>query len=395
MLFRRSGHTDYRRRRVLNDSLAASALGEVDRALPWVGDSLPSSREAPRSKNYGDGAFLEDQPRPTDLVPTRRIAYLILLLLGAGAIAGLEALHSYAARLSHLGDGTHPAAFDLCVRGSLATWFSTMLLALAAATALVVYSVRRFKVDDYHGHYRVWLWAASCWLLLSIDTNAGLHQVLAAFLVTVTGTRLWADGSIWWVIAYGFLLGGVGTRLLVDMRSCRLSAGTLLLGFASYAAAVAGQFGCLELPADVDPAMAIRGAVLAGNLLVLLAMGLHGRHVILDAKGLLPWKAEAREDADSDAGSPIRSARLLSGASLTVHPPHGLPTPTSAVLDTGRPSQTTPVFTPVTPSYSATPSSVTSGWPNGPVSRKLTKQEKKALRERLERARRDRQARAG
>jgi hypothetical protein len=35
------------------------------------------------------------------------------------------------------------------------------------------------------------------------------------------------------------------------------------------------------------------------------------------------------------------------------------------------------------------------GWPNGQVTRKLTKQEKKVLRERLERMRQQREARAG
>jgi hypothetical protein len=38
---------------------------------------------------------------------------------------------------------------------------------------------------------------------------------------------------------------------------------------------------------------------------------------------------------------------------------------------------------------------MSSGWPNGQVARKLTKQEKKVLRERLERMRQQREARAG
>ena len=58
---------------------------------------------------------------------------------------------------------------------------------------------------------------------LSIDETASLHEGFKEMMVLVTGTRVFGDGSIWWVAAYGFLLGGVGTRLLVDMRECFLS----------------------------------------------------------------------------------------------------------------------------------------------------------------------------
>ena len=349
-----------------------------------------------RSRNYGDAEFLDEQPRLSDLVPRRLLAFVVLLGIGVGAIAGLVALDASAARLPHPNGGGDLAALDLGVRGSLATWLSSMLLGAAALTAVVVYGVRRFKADDYRGHYRVWLWAAACWLLMSIDTTADLHHLFAALMVSATGARLWGDGSIWWVVAYVFLLGGIGTRLLVDMRSCWLSAATLLLGLACYAGAVAGQFGWLEVPPDFDPIVAIRVAVLAGNLLVFLAMGLHARHVILDAKGLLPQKGDAEVEADLERARRLAMPTAAAGASLTVHPPHTVPCPNPAILSPSRALPTRPVYTPVASSPApVSPASSSPGWPNGPVTRKLTKQEKKALRERLERARRDRQARAG
>ncbi len=395
MLFRRGGRSDDRRRRVLNDTLAASASG--GQLGPWQwGAGAVASPVPRRSKNYGDAEFLHQQPRPTDLVPSRLISFLVLFALGAGAIVALVALHGHKPRLAQWTGQPQAAAFDLTVRGSLATWFSSILLAVAALTALIVYGVRRFKADDYRGHYRVWLWAAACWLLLSIDTTAGLHQAFAAAMVALTGARLLGDGSVWWVIAYGFLLGGIGTRLLADMRSCRLSAATLILGLASFAAAVAGQFGWIELPEDLDPAIAIRGSVLAGDLLVLLAMGLHARHVILDAKGLLPQKSQIDEDAEDEIGARIRAAGLAGGTSLTIHPPHGLPAPTPAILSASQPVSAPSMFTPVSsvPTSPST-SALGGGWPNGQVSRRLTKQEKRALRERLERMRQERRARAG
>ena len=395
MLFRRGGHSDDRRRRVLNDALAASASGGQIGPWQW-GTGAVASPVPRRSQNYGDAEFLDQQRRPTECVPSRLISFFVLLVLGAGAIVALVTLHHYAPQLAQWTGQPQAAAFDLTARGSLATWFSSILLAVAALTALVVYSVRRFKADDYRGHYRVWLWAAACWLLLSIDTTAGLHQAFAAAMVALTGARLLGDGSIWWVIAYGFLLGGIGTRLLVDMRSCRLSAGALMLGLAGFAVAVAGQLGWIALPEDLDPAIAVRGSVLAGNLLVLLAMGLHARYVILDAKGLLPRKSPIDEDAEDEIGARVRAAGLAGGTSLTVHPPHGLPAPTPAILSASQPVSTPSMFTPVSsvPASPSTPA-LGGGWPNGQVSRRLTKQEKRALRERLERMRQERRARAG
>jgi hypothetical protein len=385
MLFRRRKSPDKRRHRVRSDAWGTSLSGGQPRQWQWGSDT--ATRPVQRwSRNYGQAEFIDEQPRLTDYVPRRLVAFALLLILGAGAVAGLTALHVYAHQSARWASGAHLAAFDLAVRGSVGTWFSSMLLAAAALTSLVVYSVRRFKADDCRGHYRVWLWAAVCWLLMSVDTTAGLHHAFAAAMVSLTGARLLGDGSIWWVVGYGFLLGGVGTRLLVDMRSCRLSAAGLLLALGCYAAAVAALFGCVELPAGIDPTMAIPATVLAGNLLVLLAVGLHARHVILDAHGLLP----------SATRDPPLATSHPSPVTLTVHPPQGIPAPNVPIYDTRPPLNTAALFHPVDAEPPATsPHPLTSGWPNGPVTRKLTKQEKKALRERLERMRHQREARAG
>ena len=38
-----------------------------------------------------------------------------------------------------------------------------LTLILAGLAAVLVYTVRRYKTDDYRGYYRIWLWAAMCW----------------------------------------------------------------------------------------------------------------------------------------------------------------------------------------------------------------------------------------
>ena len=223
-----------------------------------------------KSPNYGDAAFLEVQARLTDLVPMHPLALLIVFAVGLGFIAGLEGAYLWMLR-----PGTtmgRIAALDLTVRGSLGTWFASACLALASLVALVVYSVRRYKLDDYHGHYRVWLWAAACWLLLSVDATANVHEAFGELMSWITGTRLFGESSIWWLVVGGFLVGGVVTRLLVDMRHCRISSPLLVASGACCAACIGFHFRWI--PTDqiqwlpVDHAMKCvllsRGAFLAG-----------------------------------------------------------------------------------------------------------------------------------
>ena len=79
------------------------------------------------------------------------------------------------------------------------TWFSSMTLAMAAMVAVLVYTVRRHRKDDYQGRYRVWLWAAACFMLMSLDETASLHEGFKEMMTLLTGSAIFGDGSIWWI----------------------------------------------------------------------------------------------------------------------------------------------------------------------------------------------------
>ena len=311
---------------------------------------------------------MDEQLRLIDLVPRRLITFALLLLLGAAIVAGLEGLYAWMPELASKTRDQSIAAFDLDGEGSLATWFSSLTLLLASLAAVLVYTIRRHKTDDYQGNYRIWLWAAMCWMLMSIDESSSLHEGFKEMMSYATGSRVFegSDGSMWWVVPYFFLLGAVGSRLLVDMHRCKLSTTALLTTAACYAAAVATQLGWILPQAGARGVMLEEGLEMAGNLMLLTAMGLHARYVILDAEGLLP-KREPRE------GEELEEETASGHGWLAADPPHAVPQPASAQLTAGR----------QTVSASAS------------VGRKLTKQERKALRRRLadERQRRERKQR--
>ena len=285
--FNRNGHRDDRRRRLLTEehgSAAASGGG-----FDTIEGKRTTQLTLHKSENYGDAGFMDEQLRLVDLIPRRVLTFALLLLLGAAAIFGLEALHVWIPNILPKDDG-RVAMLDLTSPGSLANWFSSLMLLTAAVVSLQVYSIRRHKVDDYHGRYRVWLWAAMCWLLLATDVSTGLHQAVQQIMIGVTGTRVIGDGSIWWIVPAAFLFGAIGSRLVIDMHDNRLSTATLILSAGCYTAAVVIHTSGL-LPSGVNQILALQGTWMAGHLLLLLAMGLHARYVILDAEGLLPRRA--------------------------------------------------------------------------------------------------------
>ena len=326
-----------------------------------------------KSENYGDAEFLDRQPRLTDLVPTNLAVFLMMFLIGLTIIAGLEILYVWMPKVAALTTDGRVATFDLDGEGSLAVWFSSMTLALAGLVAILVFTIRRHKRDDYQGIYRIWLWAAACWFLLSIDETASLHEGFKEMMTCVTGTRVLGDGSIWWVAAYVFLLGAVGTRLLIDMRHCWLSVSAMIATAICYGAAVVAQLGWVLPESGAKGVMLEEGAEMLGNMFLLLAMGLHARYVILDAEGLLPERVNAKREEDEEEYEidyEAEIAILKNSREVKVHPPHGI----------RRPSKTHK------PIRATTPAEVAAL--NPPTNRKLTKAEKKALRRRLEKMRR-------
>ena len=396
--------------------LTDELLDPAGSAVGWGPLRVAAELEAARrSRNYGDATFMDDQLRMVDLIPRRVTTFVLLFLTGLIVVAALELLYSWASTPAMLGitsDGGPVAAFDLDSEGSLAVWFSSVTLFISALVAVLIYAIRRFKTDDYQGYYRIWLWAAACWLLMSVDETASLHEGFKEMMKRVTGTAILGDGSIWWVAPYFFLLGAVGSRLLFDMRECR-SSSTAFVGTAiCFAVAVLAQLGWIlpEAWKSAEGAIGVRGVMLeegaemVGNLLLLLAMGLHARYVIFDAEGLLPegqmsmrgpvrrsLLAEAAEVAEAlqpleESAPPMADEWIrVESAHETLQPPSRRAAPTIERNKRRKPRKAV-----VTPKPERKSDLETS-----PPRRKLTKAERKAMRKRMteERVERERRKR--
>lgn len=318
----RSGQLDDRRRRVLTDEVIGGNAPATETASPSTASRPSKRRRATPAPLYGDDSLTDRQPRVTDLVPRRYLMVLLPLVAGLLLVAGLEAAYAWLPELAAHTSSGELTAFDLAAEGSLGSWFSSTTLLLASLAAVLVFMVRRHRQDDYHGRYRVWLWAAALWLLMSIDEGASLHESFQELMTAVSGQRGWGGGALWSIAGYGLLLLAVGTRLVLDMRSCRASTTTFVLAIASYAVAVAVKQKLVPGLYGARAVMVKEGCEMVGNVWLLWAMLLHARYVVLEAEGALPVrvKREKKVRRSDLAESPAAAEKPKAAADSAAAP---------------------------------------------------------------------------
>lgn len=297
----RHGQLDDRRRRVLTEEVIGNAAPPTDEGTSAEPRSSPSRRRrsSQHARSYGDDVLIDHQPRVTDLVPQRYGVLALLFLTGLTAIGALEAAHYWLPQLSRMTGDSRLIALDLASDAALANWFSSTTLALAAVTALLIYSVRRHRKDDYHGRYRVWLWAAALWALLSVDEGASLHEGFSELAAHFSGD-VRAGGVLAWVAAYGLLFAGIGTRLFLEMRSCRLSSTSLGAAVACFVAAIIAKTRIVPAISGDYALMTEEGCEMLGDVLLLFSMAAHARYTILDAQGAITLKAKKTKAAKQE-----------------------------------------------------------------------------------------------
>jgi len=377
--FRRSGQRDDRRRRLLSDE--ALGIRRID------GPATQSLESHPDSPAYPKDVLMTHQVRLLDLIPRRPLALAAVLAAGLLAAGGLVWLDLWAARQAAQA-GLKLDALRLGSPHSLGRWLGQTALLAAALASLVVYTVRRHRKDDYQGRYRVWGWAAACWVLLALDVASGLHHTLRELMIHFTGTPLVGDGSIWWLAPGGLLLATVGSRLLVDMLPDRWGSASLLGAALLGLVSLALHWQALPLG---DPRLAAvlpgAGAMLAAVLLF-WAMLAHGRYVILEAEGLIVRRqaepAQSAQAASASTGGPRRS----DGAHETLAGCHQksssrIGATLAGMLGLARTPESTSEETTTEAGAAASADQIESQPVGSSPRRKLTKAEKKALRKRL------------
>lgn len=228
-----------------------------------------------------------------DLLPRTTRFYAGLWLAGALVVGVLEGLYAVMPLLSpHTTDG-RVATFDLDSEGSLAVWFSSFTLLAAAGCCLLSYVLQAETKRR-----RLWLWAACCWTVMSIDECSSLHEAFKEMMSHLTGERIWHDGTLWWVLAYFAVLSTTGLAMLWQMRKAPAAIAMLFGTAGFYAVAVLAELSWI-LAKDKRGVMLEEGCEMLGNLCLLTSMALYARYVAQVARRRDDIVLTARFDADA------------------------------------------------------------------------------------------------
>jgi len=308
MEFRSNGQRVDRRRRVMLDERLGSGE-QLERGLGVRADDGAS----PDAPSYHMAARADQQKRITDLIPTRFESFLTVILLLLAAIAGVEALYGQYETWGSLLGEAHVAALDPLKPASLAGWFSALVLAACSLVALLVYSIRRHKEDDYRGRYRIWVWAALVWLLGSMAAAAPTHGLVAATVAYLSGSQLTGNPAVFSTSLYAMALATVVVPVLVDMRQSPMALITVLAAGAAY---LVGAAIDLQLLVPLDGpfrTICLSTARMSSHALLLLSLLLFARHVYLDAQGAIatPRKKVRRRRKVRASGNTVPQMQKL------------------------------------------------------------------------------------
>lgn len=285
-----------RRRRVFSDDAADVSDGPVGSGAAGAGQ---------QANCYSDAAQQARQRDVATLVPTRLLS--IGLIAGCGLLlVGLcLGLHFTAAAMRSWLPAEDVAFMRLDAPRSVSHWLASTLLALAGCLAVFIYTLRRHRVDDYHGRYRVWLWILALCLLASLAETTGLGRLARA------GCRLAAESSslrddVLWPIACGLLASAVALRLFFEIRRSRGAVAALAGAGCCFLAAAALQAGWIGPWATVDQPLLARSGWLVGYVFLATTFLLYARYVQLGVSGQIapaskPKRAKARQPAAAEA----------------------------------------------------------------------------------------------
>jgi hypothetical protein len=199
----------------------------------------------------------------------------------------MSLLHYFAPVLAARLGSTDASRFELTAAGNLASWVEAITLLIASVTCGLVYSIRRHRIDDIRGRYRIWLAASAACLVMSADSVAASHQDVAHALGYVTGWTALRGDAIWWLLVGGVPLTWIAVRAVYDAFECRFAATLLAGAFLCYAAGAVAHFDFLPGLDSRIETMVTGASTLAGHWLLMLGILSYARFVILDAQGLI------------------------------------------------------------------------------------------------------------
>ncbi|QDT02938.1 hypothetical protein K227x_13170 [Rubripirellula lacrimiformis] len=265
-----SRRTTDRRRRVLYSTHQADQTNSTAASRR----QFEQLREARRpTAAYGARVQRRIRGRWFSLVPIKRRTSLIV----AGAMSAatlLFCLLHYAAvawpTLVYHPEVARP--FRLDSPDSFGRWYMVAMLTASAGVSLMIYQLRRYRLDDYLGRYRLWRLVLIVMVLASVNALVGLIDWTGALLDLTFGKRVALSGGDWLRVVVG--LGGavLALRVLADVRRSRSSLVAMIFVCAVLLLPQAARWNVMTVD-SVGKWVSVTSAPLVATTAIFIALG--------------------------------------------------------------------------------------------------------------------------
>ena len=286
--------TNSRRRRVLHDEIGRAELAAG--TMPDDDDSESSSRGRRSMSAYSSRARRRNQLKTTDLLPKRWPAVTAAIVTLISGVATLNALAWFSPGWHQWIGDEGVSALAMTGHGTLAQFCVVSMSLLASLICWQIYSLRQHRRDDYQGAYRIWVWAAICCFLASVNQVVDMRAI-AGNVVESLSQKSFDENPLAMLGVQLLVLSLIVTRGLFEIRNSRAAALSLTIAWLSTAGSIAIGYRQLHPSGnwfDADIAAGNFALVAVGSLVAALLF--YARYVYLHAHGLL---RVVRSDADS------------------------------------------------------------------------------------------------
>ena len=209
-----------RRRRVLYSAQHAdqnATTASRSEARRW--------REARRPQEaYGSRVHRRLRGRWFSLVPVRRRSLIAVVGSLLATVILLSVAHYGAVSwpsIAYRPDLARPLRLDR--PDSFGHCLMVALLAASTGASLLIYQLRRYRNDDFKGHYRLWRLVMIVMFLASINAMVGMIDWGGALLDMLFGKRVALTGGDWIRLVVSLGSAILAIRLIAEVRRCRSS----------------------------------------------------------------------------------------------------------------------------------------------------------------------------
>lgn len=279
-----------RRRRVLRDTVEeepqpATAARRASRkaADADASDGLGTKRKA----GYSQDVRKACGQRLVQLIPVRRRSFAIACVVSLLIPGLLLALHYWIHVTGQLPWWRHPLAVALDVGHprSIAAWLSSQLWLLCLGATVLTFQLRRHKLDDYNGEYRLWFWLVLTCLVASVDATTSITQLFAQALDRWTQANVGWSGPAVVDSTLAVLVGMLGLRMCTELKVVPLSLVLWLVALVAWAGSAALARPELQLEMSAPVRYWLISALWMGGLtFVWLSALTYLRHIYIEAQ---------------------------------------------------------------------------------------------------------------